>query len=121
MCLEKLMAKLECAVKSALEWFRYNGMKLNGDKCNLLICGHKFESMVCKIEGALVIETQLVKLLGIKIDSQLTFNTHLEIVCKKASQKLNALSRLCAIIPFDKRKVLMQAFFNSQFSYSPLV
>ena len=43
------------------------------------------------------------------------------IVCKKASQKLNALSRLCALISFDKRKMLMNAFFNSQFSYSPLV
>ena len=77
--------------------------------------------MICKVEDALVIETHLVKLLGIKIESQLTFNNHLEIVCRKASQKLNALSRLCAIIPFGKRKMLMQAFFNSQFSYSPLV
>ena len=42
---------------------------------------------VCKVED----ETLLVKLLGIKIDSQLTFNTHLEIMCKKALQKLNAL------------------------------
>ena len=42
-------------------------------------------------------------------------------MCKKASQKLNALSRLCAIIPFEKRRILMQAFFISQFSYSPLV
>ena len=121
MSLEKLMTKLECAIKSALEWFRYNGMKLNGSKCHLLICGHKYESMICKVEDALVIETHLVKLLGIKIESQLTFNNHLEIVCRKASQKLNALSRLCAIIPFGKRKMLMQAFFNSQFSYSPLV
>ena len=43
------------------------------------------------------------------------------MVCKKASQKLNALSRLCAFIPFHNRKLLMNAFFESQFSYSPLV
>ena len=43
------------------------------------------------------------------------------MICKKASQKLNALSRLCAIIPFYRRKMLMRAFFNSQFSYCPLV
>ena len=97
MCLEKLMIKLECAIKSAIEWFCCNGMKLNGSKCHLLICGHKFESMICKIKDALVIETHLVKLLGIKIELQLTFNNHLQIVCKKASQKLYALSRLCAI------------------------
>ena len=40
---------------------------------------------------------------------------------KKASQKLNELSRLYVISPFQKRRMLMQAFFVSQFSYSPLV
>ena len=45
----------------------------------------------------------------------------MKAVCKKASQKLNALSRLCSIIPFQIRKILMHAFFDSQFSYSPLV
>ena len=69
--------------------------------------------MICKIEDSLVIETHLVKLIGIKIESQLTNN--LEIVCKKASQKLNALSQLCTIIPFGKRKMLMQAFLILNF------
>ena len=121
MCLKNLMDKLECATKTALEWFRYNGMKLNESKCKLLISGHKFECMTIKIEDALIIETHLVKLLGIKIESELSFNTHLAILCKKASQKLNALSRVCAIVPFKKRRMLMQSFFTSLFSYSPLV
>ena len=112
-----------------MEWFYYNGMKLNSDKCHLLVCGHKNECMICnivnsdkeKIGNTQVVETHLVKLLGVTIESELTFDNYLAIVCKKASQKLNALSRLCSIIPFHKRKVLMKAFFLSQFSYSPLV
>ena len=96
-------------------------MKLNSSKCKLLDCGHKFESMICKIENAQVIETHIVKLLGIQIDTELTFNNQIKTLCKKASQKLNALSRLCAFLPFHRRKMLMQAFFNSQFSYCPLV
>ena len=121
MCLDKLMGKLVCAANSAMEWFHYNGMKLNSSKCHLLVCGHKFECMICNIENIQVIETHLVKLLGVKIESELTFNNYLKVVCRKASQKLNAPSRLCSIIPFYKRKMLMQAFFVSQFSYSPLV
>ena len=52
MDLNDLMAKLEGAANDAVEWFRYiyNAMKLNSDKCHLLVCGHKFECMVCKIE-----------------------------------------------------------------------
>ena len=121
MTLENLMAKLECAAKSALEWFHFNGMKLNSNKCHLLVCGHKYECMLCKINKTQIIEAHFVKLLGVTIESELTFQHHTETVCKKASQKLNALSRLCAIIPFRKRRILMQAFFISQFSYSPLV
>ena len=33
MCLGDLIAKLECAVNNAIEWFRYNVMKLNSGKC----------------------------------------------------------------------------------------
>ena len=43
------------------------------------------------------------------------------MICKKASQKLNALSRLCGILPFHRWKMLMQFFFRSQFCYCPLV
>ena len=65
-CLKGLMEKLQCATKGAMEWFHYNGMKLNFSKCNLLVCGHKYGSMILKIDNTIVIETNLVKLLGIK-------------------------------------------------------
>ena len=121
MSLAGLMEKLESASNCALEWFYDNGMKPNSSKCHLLICGHKFEVMLCKIGTSQVIETHFVKLLGIKMESELTFNKHMDLVCKKASQKLNALSRMCVFIPFNKRKILLNAFFSSQFSFSPLV
>ena len=96
-------------------------MKPNSSKCHLLICGHKFEVMLCKIGNSQVIETHLTKLLGIKMESELTFNKHMDLVCKKASQKFNAFSRMCAFIPCDKRKLLANAFFSSQLSFSLLV
>ena len=40
---------------------------------------------------------------------------------KKAGKKLNALSRLCKILSFKKRRSLVMAFFESQFKYCPLV
>ena len=80
-----------------------------------------YEVMVGNSGNAKVIESQRVKLLGVLIDSELTFNFHMNTICKKASNKLNALSRQCAILPFHRRKMLMQAFFKSQFCYCPLV
>ena len=77
--------------------------------------------MICSIDNTKVIESHIVKLLGINIDSELTFSHHVNSICKKASSKLNALSRQCVILPLYKRKMLMQAFFSSQFAYCPLV
>ena len=49
------MKKLEYAAEKAIDWFEYNGMKLNSSKCHLLICGHKYESMIAKIGNEQII------------------------------------------------------------------
>ena len=83
-CLNKLMSKLEVASEKALDWFRCNGMKLNSGKCKLLVSGNKHECMILNIGKSLVIESHLVKLLGVTIESDLSFDSHLSIMRKKA-------------------------------------
>ena len=119
--LEALVERLECAAKKAVDWFKHNHMKLNPDKCHLLICGHKYECILANIEGATVIESYKEKLLGIYIDRDLTLENHVQYLCKNAGRKLNALARVCKILPFYKRKMIMNSFFDSQFNYCPLV
>ena len=41
-------------------------------------------------------------------------------ICKKAGAKLKALTRIANHMPFQKVKMLMNAFFTCQFSYCPL-
>ena len=55
------------------------------------------------------------------MDRNLYFDNHVNKICRIASRKLTALTRLSSILPFHKMKVLIQSFFNSQFSYCPLV
>ena len=59
------------------------------------------------------------KLLGVKIDSQFIFESHVSTLCKKASQNLHALSRITNYMDFEKRKCLMK--ITSQFNYGPLI
>ena len=49
------------------------------------------------------------------------FKKHVQSIYSKAGKKLNALARLCTILSFNKRKVLMNAFVMSQFASSPLI
>ena len=76
--------------------------------------------MIGNVDNNFIIESHKVKLLGIEIDSDLKFKDHINYICDTVSKKINALSRQCNVLPFNRRKHLMQVFFYSQFSYCPL-
>ena len=61
------------------------------------------------------------KILGVIIDNKLRFKSHVKNLCKKASQKIWALSRLINYLNDSKKKIIFNALIKSQFSYCPLV
>ena len=56
-----------------------------------------------------------------KFDNKISFDEHIRNLCIKGNRKLHALSRVTPYMNFSKRRILMNAFFKSQFSYCPLV
>ena len=60
------------------------------------------------------------KMLGAKFDNELTFEKHINI-CRKASRKIYALVGIAPCMDLSKRRMVMNAFFNSQFHYCPLI
>ena len=52
------------------------------------------------------------KLLGIKIDTKLNFNDHLDGVIKKATQNLNVLSCITPYTNNAKQRLLVNWFFT---------
>ena len=100
-------------------WFANNQMKANPDKCHLLKSSSDKVS-IC-VDNYNIKSSKCEKLVGIKVDNRLNFNTHVDKICKKAGQKLNALLRVTPCMNYSKRRMLLNAFFISQFSYCPLV
>ena len=94
--LESVLDKLEGNSELAIFWFENNYMKLNNDKCHLLVSGTKYEHNWAKIGNDKIWESNEVKLLGVTIDNKLKLNTHIANICFKANQKLNVLSRLAS-------------------------
>ena len=76
--------------------------------------------MQVNIGTAQIENTQNEKLLGIIIDSKLNFDKHIQQICSRASAKLKALARIAPFMNITKRNILLNAFFNAQFSYCPL-
>ena len=66
-------------------------------------------------------ETKKVVLLGITIDNLLTFNEHIDNLCRTANYKLHASRRIRKYLSLENAKLLCNAFIDSQFNYASLV
>ena len=96
-------------------------MKLNEDKCHLMVFGARGgNEITIKIGGACVKESTEENLLGITFDQSLSFKEHVKTLCRKAGQKLHALARVSCYMDTEKLQLLMRAFVLSHFSYCPL-
>ena len=66
-------------------------MKLNQDKCHLLVSEYKHENIWARIAEVKIGESSKQKLLGVSIDRDLNFNEYVSTLCKTAGSKLSVL------------------------------
>ena len=90
--LDELLTRLEHDTAPTVYWFENNHMKLNTDKCHLIISGNKHESLWTDIAIDKIWESNNVKLVGVNIDRDLKFNGHMLSICSEANRKLTILS-----------------------------
>ena len=114
-----IFEKLEKGIQSMFDWFSEKFLKANADKCHL-IASSKVPVDI-QISDIKVTSESRVKLLGIHKDNRLNFDYHVSQLCKKASKKLHALARTFKYVETSRRKVLVNSFVTSQFSYCPLI
>ena len=62
------------------------------------------------IEDQTISNSNCEKLLGMLLDSKLTFKPHVDSICRKAGLKLNAISRIIPYMDFSKRDYLQMLF-----------
>ena len=108
--LDSVIARLESDSNLVINWFGGNFIKLNAEKCHLLILGRNS-----------IQKYRRKKLLCVVIDKEVTFDTHISKLCKKAGSKLLALARIAGYMDPNKLRILMRAFVISQFQFCPLV
>ena len=118
--IDKVICKLKLNYLNFVKWLSANYMKDNKDKLKLLVPNLGGDISI-DIGGKDIVGRKVVKLLGIKIDSNLRFDDHVSSLCKKASQKLPAFARISTYMCSRKLIVLMKSFIISQFGYCPII
>ena len=78
--------EIKDVAESPTLWFRNNRMKVNPDKFHLVLSDKKSHQVdICNYKFS---STCSEEFLGIKNDNKLTFEEHVEGLCKKSSQKV---------------------------------
>ncbi len=97
-------------------------MKANTDKYQGIVFGVKPDCpMSFTVKGITVECKDEVKLLGVYIDSQLTFSKQISFICQKVGQQTGAIMRLGTIIGMEVKLSIDRAFILSNFNYCPVV
>ena len=109
---------LESYSASLFESFSNNQRKANTEKFYLLM--NVKRPATIKISEHTISNSYWENLLCVKIDSQLNFNNHLETIIKQSVRRYMFWLELRLFMYISKRKLLMNAFFEAQFSDCPL-
>ena len=116
---DNLINNMELTVEKNFSWLEFNNLKPNASKCHFFLSPYQHSSI--NSDGSVIKSSNSEKLLGITIDSDFTFEEHINTLCRKASQKLHALPRISQYLSEHKKRILFKTFIMSQFNYCPLV
>ena len=117
--MDALLNSLENDTSTLTRWFYDNYLKMNVDKCHLLVSSHEVVSIT--VDQQVINCSNSVKLLGVTIDNNLSFDTHVSKLSDKVSLKLHALARISNFMNHDELRLILKAFVESLFGYCPLV
>ena len=117
--IHNVMRDLEQASDILSKWYINNYLEANPDKHHVLLSETSETQLI--VENVPIASSSCEKLLRIKIDQKLSFEPHVDSLCKTESQKLNALARMTSSLKFKQRKLLLNAFITAQFSYASVI
>ena len=87
-----LITFLEQVSNALFEWFQNILLKVNTDKCHLLVSTK--DNISINVGEYKIVKSDTEKRFGVKCDKKLTFDHHISDICKKAGRKISALTRV---------------------------
>ena len=90
--IEDVIIKLQNASLTLFQWFYDNQMIANPEECHF-ICNTD-DKVNITVEHQKICNCPCEKPLGVRFDSKLNFDAHINNICKKPGPKLNALAKI---------------------------
>ena len=107
-------------LKTLEEWLDVNRLSLNVPKSNYMVSSNK--SNVCQydipIRGRLLNRVSKQKFLGVIIDQNLNFKSHIDKICSKVSSSVGVMRRIRGTVPQPVLKSIFYTLVHSSYSYA---
>ena len=112
----------ESCIEAIRLWMNRNRLKMNDDKTEFILCGHRSQLKKCQnnelsVGNAKIKSADCIKYLGIYLDAELDFKHHIQQKCKIASLNLRNIKSIRNHLSDDSCKTLVQALVISHLDY----
>jgi hypothetical protein len=111
--------RLESCIKDIQEWLLQSKLVLNPGKIEFIILGDKrpFSSLTIRVAGVDIQSKTSVRDLGVTLDPSLSFDNHLNSVCRNALFRLRVISRQRFFLEKNSAALLTHAFIISRLDF----
>ena len=114
------VSRLETALVHLTSWFIHNGLALNPEKSEAILLGthprNKSLDNITQIDVncSPIPISDNIKLLGATIDSSLTFNKHVSLICQSCQYHIRSLRHIRPIFNANTAKLVGHALVSSR-------
>ena len=122
----ELSRRVQEDLQRVAEWITRNGLRMNVNKTQLLVLNRKgkqstADSVQVSVGDSKLQKQDCVKYLGVSIDKDLSWKTHIEQIRAQCMAKLAAIRRAGSYLPCHVRKLLYQSFVLPHLDYCSVV
>ena len=121
---KKLKRKIETSVNEAQRWYTKNGLQINSGKTEFMVLKKRgtFEININNGPKQVTISSkQSLKVLGMKIDSHLTWRDHISQIKTRTTNAIRNIARTRNVLPLQSRILLTNALVVPHYNYGDII
>ena len=113
---------LEVDIKLTKKWMAENRLKMNDTKTEYIVFGNNVQLAKCHHQGIrigeeTIMKSNLIRLLGVQVDTQVTLKEHIKMKSAKAAYNLHMVHEVRNVLSKHTTKSLVYAIVSSHMDY----
>ena len=123
----ELVVRLNSDLAHVCNWLKENRLQMHPSKCKMMFIGspHHINNIICEepvvANGKPIPRINTQVCLGVNPDENLSWASHIEMICKKASSGIGAIKRIKPFVPMHTLESIYKSLVQPYFEYcSPL-